>query len=65
MKWLIEVLVIGGIIWYVFSATKTPCVCEELPEDYFVIETRETETCIDENRKIHVTKITKQSKIDK
>ncbi len=64
MKWLFEVLFIGGVIWFVFSPDKrAECNCS-LPEDYFVIETKETEMCVDENRETFVTKIVKHGRYE-
>ena len=63
MKWLFEIIFIGGIVWYITSSV-THCNCQLPPEDYFIIETKETEMCIDENRETIVTKITRQGKVD-
>ena len=62
MKWLFEVFFIGGIVWFVVSGTKQ-CNCQP-PEDYFIIETKETEMCLDENRETFVTKVTKSGKFE-
>jgi len=64
MKWLFEVLLIGGVIWFVFSPSPSEpveCACS-LPEDYFIIETKETQMCVDENRETFVTKIVKHGR---
>ncbi len=59
MKWLFEVLIIGGVMWFVFSPSECNC---SLPEDYFIIETKETEMCVDESRETFVTKIVKHGR---
>lgn len=61
MKWLFEVLFIGGVIWFVFTPS---CNCPKLPKNYFTVETKETEMCVDDKRKTIVTKITKQGKVE-
>jgi hypothetical protein len=63
MKWLFEIFFIGGIVWYVASGAKQ-CNCQLPPEDYFIIETKETEMCVDKNRETIVTKITRQGKVE-
>lgn len=65
MKWILEVLFIGGIVWYVASPSKQQsCNCPQMPENYFVVETKETEMCLDENRQTVITKVTRQGKVD-
>ena len=64
MKWLIEVVVIGGAIWFVFVPPQPKCNCPELPKNYFIVETKETEMCVDDKRKTIVTKVTKQGKYE-
>ena len=63
MKWIVEVLFLGGIVWFVASPSKQ-CNCQKLPENYFVVETKETEMCIDESRQTIVTKVTRQGKVE-
>lgn len=62
MKWILEVLFLGGIVFY--FASNQQCNCPTLPENYFVVETKETEMCIDENRETVVTKITRSASVE-
>ena len=62
MKWIVEVLFIGGVLLWIGSY-KT-CNCPQLPKNYFVVETKETEMCVDDKRRTIVTKITKQGKVE-
>lgn len=65
MKWLVEIAVIGCAIFFGVNWVATPiCNCQKLPENYFVVETKETEMCVDESRQTIVTKITKSGKVE-
>jgi hypothetical protein len=66
MKWIIELCFIGGIVWFVLGQQPPPisCDCPELPENYFVVETKETETCIDSNRETIVTKVVRSANVE-
>ena len=70
MKWLFEVFFVGGVIFagimFVGGGNSSPvsCSCPKVPENYFIIETKETEMCLTEDRTTVVTQIIKQGKVD-
>lgn len=67
MKWLIEITAISCAIYFgiIYVGDVTPtCNCAKLPKDYFVVETKETEMCIDENRQSVITKVVKSGKVE-
>lgn len=67
MKWLVEISAISIAIYFAIiyvGDTSQPCNCPTVPKNYFFIETKETEMCVDENRQTIVTKVTKSGKVD-
>lgn len=63
MKWFVEISAISCAIYLaiVYLGSQDTVVP---PKDYFIVETKEVESCIDSNRNIHVTKVTKQGKVE-
>lgn len=64
MRTLLELVFVLSVAWWVFKPSDVQCDCEKLPENYFVVETKETETCIDENRQTIITKVIKSGKVE-
>jgi hypothetical protein len=64
MKWIVELLFLGGVAWFVLTPSAPTCNCPQIPKNYFTVETKETEMCVDEKRRTIVTKITKQGKVE-
>jgi len=70
LKFLAQLTVYGVVTWFILEdiATRRPeCLCEEvekLPENYFIVETNEVETCESEGKTI-VTRSVRQAKVER
>jgi len=53
------------LVFVVADLITLPCECEKLPDNYFIIESKETEMCVDENRKTFITKVTKSGRVER
>lgn len=68
-----EVLIICAFIWFALSwlvnsvppSQQQPCNCPKLPDNYFVVETNETVTCLNEEREREVTQTIRQAKVER
>tara|TARA_R100000329_G_scaffold111137_1_gene91248 strand:+ start:155 stop:361 length:207 start_codon:yes stop_codon:yes gene_type:complete len=67
IKFLAQLTVYGVVTWFILEdiATRRPeCICEEMPENYFIVETNEVETCESEGKTI-VTRSVRQAKVER
>lgn len=68
-----QLIVICAFIWFSLSwlVNTTPpshqaqCQCEKLPENYTVIETDETVSCINEERHSEITRVIRTSQVER
>jgi|TARA_B110000977_G_scaffold70415_1_gene95617 hypothetical protein len=64
-----KTLIIIGISLYLGyaggQADLQDCICASLPNDYFVEETYEQETCLNKEREIVITRTVRQAKVEK
>ena len=54
-----------AIVWITQQEALRPCNCAVpvLPQNHFIVDTYETETCVDKNRNTIVTREVKSSKV--
>ena len=68
IKFLVQLTIYGLVTWFILEkhieTRSLECMCEEMPEDYFIVETNEVETCENKGKTI-ITRSVRQAKVER